>query len=151
MTGAAEQLETTNPEAHIHQVRFRVFEKARVYRRAMDSGRENVELKQELAHAILDYYDELWRDRDEPVAKGQWENLNIESIERHIGQHVSVQAAPAGRGQNPASAQRPAVASISYRKLRDELRKLDEIYKSLGYSPDVNEADRPTGVIDFEQ
>jgi hypothetical protein len=147
----SETLAAANPDTHIHQVRFRAFEKARIYRRAMDNGSEHVELKQELAHAVLDYYDELWRDRSEPVAKGQWENLDVDAIEARVGKQVTVETESPGRGHNPTAGSQPAIATVSYRALRDELRKLDEIYKALGYSPDVNEADRPTGVIDFEQ
>jgi hypothetical protein len=147
----SEHLAAANPDTHIHRVRYEAFEKARVYRRAMDSGTENVELKQELAHAILDYYEELWRDRSEPVAKSQWENLKVDAIESRVGKQVTVQTDTPGRGRNASTSTRPAITTVPFQVLRDELRKLDEIYKALGYSPDVNEADRPTGVIDFEQ
>lgn len=135
-----------SPEKRLHKVRNQALELVSSYRRAVDRGGPTRRLKLELAHAILDYADELHQERNQTAAKALWDELDLSPIHESVGETVSIPRTCAGRSEAVEYDQQPALYTLDESVLYEALSLLEDIHNRCGFGRDVDRQ-RPTGVV----
>jgi hypothetical protein len=87
----------------------------------------------------VDYRDVLI-DYKPQVATPPWDERELDWIMDYVGRHTTVKVDSPGVGRGTVEQSKPAITQIDARKLYELTKRLDQIWRELGFGADVDES-----------
>jgi len=117
-------------------------ERARQVRREMvremtQDGAVSDQTKLRAGAVAIDYRDVLIDYRPE-VTTPPWDERNLDWITELVGEQLTVKSAAPGVGRGTVEETKPALTQVDERRLYDLTKRLDQIWRELGFGAEID-------------
>jgi hypothetical protein len=115
----------------------------------LTSGGVSQKTQRQLAAWAIVYRDALVDFRGEKTLRPAWNERELDWVMNYVDQTVRVPESSPGLTSGGRSDEIPAITQVDPRRLYRLTKELDQVYHDLGLGPEVDDGDRPIGIIPY--